>query len=387
MLIAVVHSFYSAAQHSGENAVVLDQVTALRSAGHDVHLLARETDKVGGGLLYPLASAITAATGLGPGPGARLDALQPDIVHLHNTFPNWGSGWTRRWSPRLVTTVHNFRPVCAAATLFRDGHDCEDCLTLPVVPALRHRCYRNSVAATVPVALGASPSGPLRGIVTRSAEVVVLNPFAQSLYERVLGRHVRLVPNFVPALGAHQATLPHCWVFVGRFTEEKGIKQLLEDWPTGERLDVIGTGPLEEEVRHLAVGREGVRMLGRLDRDEVMASLSSYEGLVVPSLWREGLPTTILEAMSAGRPSVISSRIAAAEVLRDQGAAVVYTPGDPLSLVTALAHVRAHRGSLEASCLSAHQTHYSQSSWLLAIEQVYSAAVANGLSATTFEGA
>lgn len=44
-------------------------------------------------------------------------------------------------------------------------------------------------------------------------------------------------------------------MFVGRLTEEKGIRLLLADWPASERLDVIGTGPLEAEVRHLASGR------------------------------------------------------------------------------------------------------------------------------------
>lgn len=237
MRIAVVHSFYSSAQPSGENAVVLDQVAALRSAGHEVHLLARETDNVGDGRLYPLTSALTAATGIGPNPGVQLDVLQPDIVHLHNTFPNWGSGWTRQWSSRLVTTVHNFRPVCAAATLFRDGHDCSDCLSRSVIPAIRHRCYRHSAAATAPLALGARPGGPLRGLLNRSARVVALNPYAQRLYERVLGREVRLVPNFVPASVTEDTARPHGWVFVGRLTEEKGIRLLIADWPVGERLD------------------------------------------------------------------------------------------------------------------------------------------------------
>jgi glycosyltransferase involved in cell wall biosynthesis len=373
MRIAVVHSFYGSAQPSGENAVVLDQVAALQSAGHDVHLVARETDKVGGARLYPISSALTAVTGIGPDPTAHLEALQPDIVHLHNTFPNWGTEWTRKWSTRLVATVHNFRPVCAAATLFRDGHDCEDCLTRSVIPAIRHRCYRNSVAATAPVALGARPSGPLRGMLSRSAEVVVLNPYAQTLYERVLGRRVRRVPNFVQDSGARQNGHPQGWVFVGRLTEEKGIRLLCADWPAGEQLDVIGSGPLEGEIRHLASQREDIRVHGPMEREALVSGLSSYEGLVVPSLWREGLPTTILEAMSAGRPSVVSSRIAAAATLRDQGAAVVYTPGDRESLVACLAHVRQHRESLRESCLSTHQTHYSQTSWLAAIERVYAA--------------
>jgi glycosyltransferase involved in cell wall biosynthesis len=371
MRIAVVHSFYSSAQPSGENAVVLDQVAALRSAGHDVHLLARETDEVGGGPLYPMASALTAATGFGPSPGAQLDGLQPDIVHLHNTFPNWGSGWTRRWLSRLVTTVHNFRPICASATLFRDGHDCSDCLSRSVIPAIRHRCYRDSAAATAPVALGTRPGGPLRGILTRSAQVVVLNPYAQTLYERVLGREVRLVPNFVPASRPGSIARPRGWVFVGRLTEEKGIRLLLADWPTGERLDVIGTGPLAGEVGHLVSDREDIQVLGPMSREDVLSGLSSYEGLVVPSLWREGLPTTILEAMAAGRPSLVSSRIASAEMLRAQGAAVVYTPGDPTSLAASLAYSRKHRESLGVSCLNAHQARYSQAAWLEAIEQVY----------------
>jgi len=373
MRIVVVHSFYSAAQSSGENAVVLDQVTALRSGGHDVHLIARETDSVGGGWLYPVASALTAATGVGSDPCASLDVLQPDIVHVHNTFPNWGTRWTREWSGRLVTTVHNFRPVCASAILFREGHDCQACLEHPVLPAVHYRCYRESVVATVPLALASRPGGPLRTMLARSAEVVVLNPYAQTLYERVLGRQVRLVPNFVHSSEEPPAASRRGWLYVGRLTEEKGIKQLLADWPEGEPLDVFGAGPLEAEIRHLAREREGVRIRGQMGREDVVSSISSSEGLVVPSLWREGLPTTILEAMSVGRPSVVSSRVAVAGVLRDQGAAVVYTPGDPSSLAAALAHVRGHRASLEASCLSAHQAHYSQSAWLGAIEQVYSA--------------
>jgi glycosyltransferase involved in cell wall biosynthesis len=377
MRIAVVHSFYSAAQPSGENAVVLDQVAALRSAGHDVHLLERETDKVGGGRLYPLTSAFTAATGVGPDPGAQLDLLRPDVVHLHNTFPNWGSEWTKHWSTRLVTTVHNFRPVCAAATLFRDGEDCEDCLTHPVIPAIRHGCYRNSAAATASVALGARPRGPLRRMLTRSAEVVALNPYAQTLYERVLGRPVRLVPNFVPVSSAPQIAHTEGWVFVGRLTEEKGIRLLFADWPADERLDVIGAGPLEAEIRHLARDREGIRVRGPMDREDVVSILSSYEGLVVPSIWREGLPTTILEAMAAGRPSIVSSRIAVAAALRAQGAATVYTPGDQASLAASLVHVRQHRESLRASCLSLYQARYSQAAWLAAIEEVYSALTVN----------
>jgi len=36
-----------------------------------------------------------------------------------------GSNWLKRWSGPLVATLHNYRPACAAGTLFRDGKVCE----------------------------------------------------------------------------------------------------------------------------------------------------------------------------------------------------------------------------------------------------------------------
>src|SRR5215203_1787788 len=178
MRIAVVHSFYSRKQPSGENNVVVDQVAQLREAGHDVELLARKTDDLSNRSLYPLASAYRTLTGLGASPETALDRFQPDIVHLHNTFPNWGTSWLQRWGKRTVVTIHNYRAFCAAGTLFRDGHSCHDCLTIPVLPAIQHRCYRDSSIASVPLAWASSPVGPARKSLQRASSLVTLNPEA-----------------------------------------------------------------------------------------------------------------------------------------------------------------------------------------------------------------
>ena len=127
-----------------------------------------------------------------------LRKLRPDVVHVRNTFPNWGTAWLREWAPRTVATVHNYRPVCAAGTLFRDGHECRDCLSLPTLPAVKHACYRGSRAATLPLALASSQYGSIRRIPKTVARTIVLNRQAQALYEQVLGRRIDLVPNFVP---------------------------------------------------------------------------------------------------------------------------------------------------------------------------------------------
>lgn len=373
MRIALLHSFYGSAQPSGENAVVRDQLAALQSAGHDVRLVARHTDDVQSKRLYAVRSALTAATGRGPHAEAELAAFAPDVVHVHNTFPNWGTAWLRDWAPRTVVTIHNFRPLCAAATLFRDGAACQDCLRTPVLPAVRHACYRGSRAATVPVALATRPGGPLRALLRDAAAVTVLNDAAKEVYDRSLRRQVRVVPNFVddattPLSGAG----PAGWVYVGRFTPEKGVLDLVETWPAGELLDIVGSGPDLEAVRAAAAAREGVTVLQQLDRADLRRRLGGYEGLVLPSLWAEGLPTVVLEAIAAGTPAVVSSAVAASASLAGRGVAVPYVPAaGAAGLAQALSAVRAGGDVMRAQAHAVHASTYSRAAWLQAITAVY----------------
>ena len=53
----------------------------------------------------------------------------------------------------VVATMHNYRLVCSNGMFFRDGAVCHDCTKGLPVRAVVHGCYRDSRAATVPVAL------------------------------------------------------------------------------------------------------------------------------------------------------------------------------------------------------------------------------------------
>jgi hypothetical protein len=105
--IAVVHSYYSSRQPSGENVVVDLQIDALHRAGHEVELIARRTGDLEPARTYPVAAALRVASGRGASPRDRIAAFEPDVVHVHNLFPNWGRRWHwsrgRRWWPRCTT--------------------------------------------------------------------------------------------------------------------------------------------------------------------------------------------------------------------------------------------------------------------------------------------
>ncbi len=131
-------------------------------------------------------------------------------------------------------------------------------------------------------------------------------------------------------------------VHIGRFTEQKGHRYLLEalpalrsEWP-GLRCLMVGEGPLRDEL---------VGMARRLDlgdcalfigvRDDIPRVLAAADLVVLPSL-SEGFPFVLLEALAMARP-VIASRIAGVDELIDHGrTGWLVPPGQPSALAAAI---------------------------------------------------
>lgn len=135
----------------------------------------------------------------------------------------------------------------------------------------------------------------------------------------------------------------HTLLFLGRLGKRKGIHVLLhalvkvrEDYP-GVRLLCGGDGDLEE-VRALAheLGIESnVEILGWIDeerRSELMRSACVY---VLPS-YAEGLPMSVLEAMSAGLPVVTTPVGGIPDAITDGAEGLLVPPGDAEALAGAL---------------------------------------------------
>lgn len=358
MRVAVVHSYYSSRQPSGENVVVDLQVAALRSAGVDVEVFAQRTDDLEQARTYPLRAGAVVASGRGPDPSGAIARFDPDVVHVHNLFPNYGRRWVHEHGPRLVATLHNYRPICPAATLFRDGAACTECPDSGSArPAVRHACYRGSRVATLPLALATRfDRDP---VLASAARLVTLNEDMRARYAAVGVPSERMVtvPNFVrdPAgPGAHDGGF---WLFVGRLSEEKGILPLVRDWPAGHRLKVVGSGPLGEELRRVA--GPDVELLGQLANDEVRRLLGAARGLFFPSLWPEGLPTVYLEALAAGTPVVASPASVVGSLVAAEGTGIVASGSvrDDLALA---AHTFP---DLYDACRDAFRATYTESAW------------------------
>lgn len=103
---------------------------------------------------------------------------------------------------------------------------------------------------------------------------------------------------------------------------------------------LAGAGPLRDEIESLSVAaglRERTHFLGY--RSDIPVILAASDVLLLPSL-QEGLPRSVLEAMSMGVP-VIASRIRGVTDLLDDGAGVLVPVRAPEAITAALRQVLA----------------------------------------------
>jgi glycosyltransferase involved in cell wall biosynthesis len=271
-----------------------------------------------------------------------IDANRPDVVHFHNTFPLISPSVysaARARGPAVVQTLNNFRFVCAAYSFFRDGRICEKCLgrRFPL-PALAHRCYRGSLGATVPVALMQAVHRQ------RHTWAQFVDLFVAGLHESALDKFHQIIPsemivlkpNFVspePGIGDGQGGYA---LFVGRLAPEKGVDVLLDAWQRCEGrsmpLTIVGDGPLSGRVVDVARRYTDIQWLGRRSQSEVIALMAEANVLIVPSLWYEGQPRTIIESFAVGTPVIASDIGAMREMISHDENGLLFRTGNALDL-------------------------------------------------------
>ena len=77
---------------------------------------------------------------------------------------------------------------------------------------------------------------------------------------------------------------------------------------------VVGDGGLYEKLRGEYTD---IRFVGWKSPEQVQEYIQSARVLVLPSKWYEGAPLTIIEAMSANLPCVVSDCTSATELIED----------------------------------------------------------------------
>ncbi|CAO4172362.1 Glycosyl transferase [Methylorubrum aminovorans] len=124
------------------------------------------------------------------------------------------------------------------------------------------------------------------------------------------------------------------FLFVGRISTEKGAPIFAEAARrAGLRPVFVGDGPSAAELK--ALYPEAV-MLGWKTGPEVQALMRRARALVFPSIWYEGQPLTVYEALACGCPVIVSDACAGREAVEDGENGFWFRSGDPGALAAHL---------------------------------------------------
>lgn len=356
MKILIAHNRYRSGTPSGENRVVDQEGEALAALGHEVVRFGRSSDEIGQWSAVKKAAFPTQILWNRQSHRdlqAALREHRPDVVHVHNTFPLLSAAVLhacRDARVPVVTTIHNYRLVCPAGALFRDGAVCHDCVHGPKVQSIMHGCYRGSRTATVPLALDMTLNRQAwRSLVSAyiciSAAQRDLLKVLDLTPDRVFVKH-----NLIPALDRPLVDRTATVVYAGRLEEVKGIHVLMAAWDRyreeasepGLKLVIAGGGTLEDKVAAWASSRSSVEMKGTVSRDKCTELIAQARAVLVPSVWEEPFGLVAVEAMAAGVPPIASRQGSLPELISPGTDGVLFNPGDSTALAQAIADVDAN---------------------------------------------
>ena len=267
-----------------------------------------------------------------------LQKTRPDIVHLNN-FAHQISpsilNEIKKLNIPVVMTMRDYKMVCPAYSMLSHGHSCEKCRHGRYYFCGLNRCTKSSLIKSLinvaemylhhkilhiydKIDIYISPSLFLKNKVMKmglKGEIIHLSNCVN-------------IKNFEPSYEWEEKAI----VYVGRLSEEKGIKTLINAVKEIDdvKLKIIGDGPLKKSLQAeiLADNTDNIEFTGYLTGKNLHDEIKKSMFLVIPSECYENNPRAVIEAFALGKPALGARTGGIPELVRDWETGLTFTSGD-----------------------------------------------------------
>ncbi len=393
MRILFVHNKYQ--YRGGEDTTLESERLLLLAKGHDVEVLEFDNYNIKG-----LSAKIrTGISSFYNGQSARklassIESFKPDIIHVHNLFFNSSPSSlykAKALGIPVVMTVQNYRLICANAMLLRNNKVCELCVThtFPLA-GIRYKCYRSSAVESALVTGITSLHKMLSTWTSKVNHYIVPSYFLKQKLQhsslKLREHQATVIPNLSEDLAFETGGRSDYFLFVGRLAYEKGIDILVDCFANNPDLTLViaGDGPEKSNLLSRIRDIPTIRYVGLQPKDEVRALMKKSKALIFPSRWYEGLPLTIIEALSTGTPVIAASLGAMPEMIREGYNGFLFLPGNSVALAERIRQfISVTEGSPDELYLNARQAYldnYHPETHYRSIISLYETTIANSRS-------
>ncbi|BDQ13369.1 glycosyltransferase family 4 protein [Sediminibacterium sp. TEGAF015] len=256
-----------------------------------------------------------------------------EIVHVHNFFYRASPAvfWAAKAAGAYtLLTLHNYRLFCLNGFMYYNNQPCTRCYDEKSFRAgIQRKCFKNSGLFSRVLAASYGLNKKLETFSKKIDRYVVINPLQEQFLlnsgipkEKIFKKSNFLLKSLDTSSPAPFSTRENFYLYVGRLSEEKGIRDLVEAFmDNGKPLKIVGDGPLaewvQEQIReseqkkgegeHTIVqensknqAKSNIEYLAAVPRESLAALYASCAALILPSRWFEVQPMTVIEAQSHG---------------------------------------------------------------------------------------
>ncbi|MEX0750109.1 MAG: glycosyltransferase family 4 protein [Dehalococcoidia bacterium] len=282
----------------------------------------------------------------------KLDALiratRPDVAHLHNIYHQLSPSVLRVLAKHripAVLTMHDYKLICPAYTLYANGAPCERCKGGAFFNATLQGCVKDSRAKSVLCTVEAYLHSAL-GLYRRNVACFIAPSRFLAGKAAEFGMDaakITYLPNFIEPRDMPDIEPKRRIMYVGRLERVKGIRTLIDAFARSSaaescELVIAGDGEDRAALERYAqeAGAPNVRFTGHLPQAGLMALLDESLFTVTPSEWYENAPLSVMEAAARGRAVIVSDLGGLPELVKHGETGLVFRAGDTPALAGAI---------------------------------------------------
>lgn len=227
----------------------------------------------------------------------------------------------------IIWVCHDLMAVCPSYLMLNGkGEICEKCLNGDFKNCFKSKCVRGSSLLSY---LSYKEAEFIKKHKFYDKIDLIITPslFFKKKIESSNLIHTKVVHLCNPCLNEPvkeiKANPDNYFLYLGRLSREKGIGLLLHSFINiKSSLYIVGKGPEESRLRKLAeeLGLNNkVKFLGFKSGDELNQIIYNSKAVVLPSQWYENGPYSAIEALSMGKPLIVSNYGGLPELIDDNG--------------------------------------------------------------------
>lgn len=277
--------------------------------------------------------------------------FKPDIIHIHNIYHQISPSIldvARKYRIPVIMHLHDYKLICPNYQLFAHGRIYEDFKPDHYFNCFKTRCFKNSYAKSFLASLEMTLHHKCWHIYKKNIALYIApsqfmkNKIVEYGYKE---DKCRVIYNpFSPNLEASEeevasTTKGDYLLYFGRLSLEKGLDTLIRaSAKSAFKLKIAGEGDQRELLEALSLQlKVNVEFIGFKSGRELRDLIMQAKATVLPSIWYENMPLSMLEALNLACPVIASDIGGMPELVKDGVNGFLFKAGDEDSLAAAIA--------------------------------------------------